>query len=75
MQQQQNEYSAIVSSSPNIHNSFDKLLISMICGEHNICQLTTALDKYNELMDENKNKKKLLMETCFNSKICKLETL
>lgn len=73
MQQQQNEYSTIVSSS-KAHNSFNKFLISMISSEGNVCQLNSELDKYNELIDENKNKKKLLLETYINSKVYHLRT-
>ena len=74
MQQQQNEYSAIVSSSSKAHNSFNKFLISMISGNGNACQLNSELDKYNELIEENKNKKKLLLETYLNSGIHRLQT-
>ncbi|XP_076663574.1 HAUS augmin-like complex subunit 3 isoform X2 [Andrena cerasifolii] len=74
MQQQQNEYSAIVSSSSKAHNSFNKFLISMISSNGNVCQLNSELDKYNELIDQNRNKKKLLLETYINSKIYHLQT-
>ena len=73
MQQQQNEYSTIISSSPKAHNSFNKFFISMISSEGNVCQLNSEFDKYNELIDKNKNKKKLLLETYINSKIHQLQ--
>ena len=64
MQQQQNEYSTIISSS-KAHNFFNKFLISVICSEGNVCQLNSKLDKYNELIDKNKNTKKLIVISHF----------
>ncbi|XP_053980951.1 HAUS augmin-like complex subunit 3 [Hylaeus volcanicus] len=75
MQQQQDEYLAVTSSSPKLHNSFNNLLVSMISSGINIQELNSALNRYNELLDENKNKKQFVFETYLNSKIHKLEAL
>ncbi|KOC65373.1 hypothetical protein WH47_09952 [Habropoda laboriosa] len=75
MHQQQTEYSAIITSSPKAHNSFHKIFISMICGNDSMRQLNSALDKYNDLIGENKTKKQFVLKTYLNSKIHKLETL
>ncbi|PBC28510.1 HAUS augmin-like complex subunit 3 [Apis cerana] len=75
MQQQQNEYSATILSSSKLHNSFHKLFISMLCNNDNIHQLNPVLDKYNDLIDENKTKKQFILKTYLNSKIQRLEIL
>ncbi|XP_033297310.1 uncharacterized protein LOC117204218 isoform X2 [Bombus bifarius] len=74
MQKLQNKYSAIVSS-PKIHNSFHKIFFSMVCSDNSTHQLNSALQKYNDLIDENKIKKKNLLKTYLNSKVDKLEIL
>lgn len=74
MQKLQNKYSAIVSS-PKIHNSFHKFFLSMVCSDNSTHQLNCALQKYNDLIDENKIKKKNLLKTYLNSKVDKLEIL
>nr|XP_033333654.1 uncharacterized protein LOC117224662 [Megalopta genalis] len=75
MQQQQEEYSMLVSSCPDTHNSFVKLLVSILCNGDNTQQLNSALDKYNELINENKVKKQFILETDIQSKIDELEML
>ncbi|XP_076222437.1 uncharacterized protein LOC116431744 [Nomia melanderi] len=75
MEQQQEEYSMLISSAPDTFNLFNKLLVSMLCNSDNVHQLNSALDKYNELINENKNKKQFILETDINSKIDKLEML
>ncbi|XP_017762755.1 PREDICTED: HAUS augmin-like complex subunit 3 [Eufriesea mexicana] len=75
MKLQQKEYFATILSSPNMHNSFHKLFVSMVCNGDNTQQLNSMLSKYNTLMDENKSKKHFTMETYLNSKISKLEML
>lgn len=75
MQQQQNEYSTTILSSSKIHNSFHKLFISMLCNNDNIYQLNPVLDKYNDLIDENKTKEQFILKTYLNSKIQRLEIL
>ncbi|CAK9821471.1 hypothetical protein ANTRET_LOCUS192 [Anthophora retusa] len=75
MHQQQNEYSAIIGSSPNAHNSFHESFISMVCGNDSTNQLNFALDKYNNLIGENEIKKQFLLKTYLNSKMHKLEAL
>ncbi|XP_017876970.1 HAUS augmin-like complex subunit 3 [Ceratina calcarata] len=74
MQQQQNEYTAMLSS-PTPHNSFHKHFISMISDEDDKHQLNSILDKYNNIIDENKTKKQTILESYLKSKIHKLETL
>ncbi|XP_076276595.1 uncharacterized protein LOC143207255 isoform X2 [Lasioglossum baleicum] len=75
MQQQQKEYSTLVSSSPDTSNSFVKLLVSILCDGDNTQQLNSALDKYNELLNENKVKKQFILRRDINSKIDQLEIL
>ncbi|XP_076639762.1 uncharacterized protein LOC143351766 isoform X1 [Colletes latitarsis] len=74
MQQQQHEYSAVMSSSSKTHNSFNNLLVSMIYNGDNTPELNSALNRYNELIDENKIKKEFIFKTYLNAKIHKLET-
>ena len=75
MQKLQNKYSAIVSS-PKIHNSFHKFFLSMVCSDNSTHQLNCALQKYNDLIDENKIKKKEPIENLFKiQKLTKLEIL
>ncbi|XP_029040733.2 HAUS augmin-like complex subunit 3 [Osmia bicornis bicornis] len=73
MQQEQTKYFCLVNSSSKEHNSFNQFFISMIFNGDNTCSLNSALDKYNEIMDENKNKKQLILKAHFNSIIHKLE--
>ncbi|XP_078041406.1 uncharacterized protein LOC144472315 [Augochlora pura] len=75
MKQQQEEYSMLVSSCPDTHNSFVKLLISILFNGDSTQQLNSALDKYNELINENKVRKQFILETDIHSKIDKLEML
>lgn len=73
MQQEQTKYSSVVNSSSKEHNSFNQFFISMIFNGDNTCSLNSALDRYNEIIDESRNKKQLILKTHFNSKIHKLE--
>ncbi|XP_015431821.1 PREDICTED: uncharacterized protein LOC107188062 [Dufourea novaeangliae] len=75
MQQQQQEYFTLMSSSPNTHNSFNKILVSMLYNDDNAHQFDSALDRYNELIDENRVKKQFIIETHPNSRIDKLKML
>ncbi|XP_076646336.1 uncharacterized protein LOC143355427 isoform X3 [Halictus rubicundus] len=75
MQQQQEEYSMLVSSCSDTHNLFIKLLVSILCNGDSTQHINSALDKYNELINENKVKKQFILGTDMNSKIDKLEML
>nr|XP_033339853.1 uncharacterized protein LOC117228260 [Megalopta genalis] len=70
MQQQQEEF---VLSCPDTHNAFIKLLVSILCNGDNTQQLNSTLNKYNELINENKVKKQFILETDIYSKIDELE--
>lgn len=75
MQQQQDEYTTLLTQSPKTCNVFNQLLISMILGDEvPDASLSTALKRYDDLIVDNV-KKKLMLETCLNDKIDKLQKL
>lgn len=47
----------------------------MVCSDNSTHQLNSVLQKYNDLIDGNKIKKKNLLKTYLNSKVNKLEIL
>lgn len=75
MQQQQDEYATLMTNFPKTYNVFNQIFISMILGNNSDGTLSSALKKYDDLLADNAEKKKLLMETHLNNKICKLQNL
>lgn len=74
MHQQQNDYTAMLSS-PKPQNSFHRHLISLIFGDDETHRWNSVLDRYNDVIDENKTKKEAILKTYFTSKVQKLESL
>lgn len=73
MQYYQNEYIAL-QFPEKIYNSFERYLISMICENEN-CNLNTAIERYNEIISINNEKKRSTLETNLHNKINLLERL
>lgn len=75
MQQLQDEYTTLTTSFPNTYNVFNQIFISMMLGDNSDGTMSSALKKYDDLLADNVEKKKLLVEKHLNNKICKLRDL
>lgn len=72
MQQIQDEYATLVTQSPKTYNAFNKIFISMMLGDNVSDEsFSTALKRYDDLIADNVEKKKAMLET-FQNKIDKL---
>lgn len=76
MQQQQDEYATLVTQSPKTCNVFNQIFISMMLGNDISNEsLSSALKKYDDLIADNMEKKKFILETHINNKIDELQKL
>lgn len=77
MQQEQDEYAALVTQSPKTYNAFNQIFMSMMLGDDtsNESSFSAALKRYDDLIADNAKKKKLILETYPNDKIDKLQKL
>lgn len=76
MQQQQDEYATLVTRSPDTYNVFNQTFISMMLGDDpSDRSLSSALKRYDDLLVDNAEKKKLIVETYLNNKIDELKKL
>ncbi|XP_011869671.1 PREDICTED: HAUS augmin-like complex subunit 3 [Vollenhovia emeryi] len=78
LQQKQDEYATLVNvQSPKTCNVFNQLFMSMMLGDDNSdkSQLSAALKRYDDLIADNAEKKKLMLETYLTDKIDKLREL
>lgn len=70
MQQEQDEYATLITQSPKMHNAFNQIFISMMLGDDIPDEsLSTALKRYDDLIADNVEKKKSILETYLNKKI------
>lgn len=71
----QDEYATLVMQSPKEYNAFNKIFVSMMLGDNVSDEsLSTALKRYNDLITDNAEKKKAMLET-YRNKIDKLRKL
>lgn len=76
MQQEQDEYTTLVTQSPKTYNAFNRIFISMMLGDDISDEsLSTALKRYDDLIADNMEKKKSILETYLNNEIDKLQKL
>ncbi|XP_077278304.1 uncharacterized protein LOC143906243 isoform X2 [Temnothorax americanus] len=76
MQQEQDKYAALVTQSPKTYNAFNQIFMSMMLGDDISDEsLSAALKKYNDLITDNAEKKKSMLETYLTNKIDKLQKL
>jgi len=76
MQQEQDEYMTRVMQSPKTYNAFNQIFISMMLGNDVSDEsLSSALKKYNDLIADNAEKKKSMLEIYLSNKIDKLRRL
>lgn len=76
MQQEQDEYATLTVQSSKIYNAFNEIFINMMLNDDIADKsLSTALKKYDDLIADNTEKKKSILETYLNDKIDKLEKL
>jgi len=76
MQQEQDEYATLVTQSPKTYNAFNQIFISMMLGDNVSDEsFSTALKRYDDLIADTAEKKKLILETYLNNKIDKLRKL
>jgi len=76
MQQEQDEYAALVTQFPETYNAFNQIFMSMMLGDDiSKSSFSTALKRYDDLIADNAKKKKLILETYLNNKIDKLQKL
>ncbi|XP_028049801.2 HAUS augmin-like complex subunit 3 [Monomorium pharaonis] len=75
MQQVQDEYVTLLTQSPNAYNAFNKIFISMMLGNNASDEsLSIALKRYDDLIANNAEKKKTMLES-YQNKIDKLRKL
>lgn len=76
MQQQQDEYATLVTQSLKTYNVFNQIFISMMLGNDVSDEsLSSALKKYDDLIADNVEKKKFILETHINDEIDELQKL
>jgi hypothetical protein len=76
MQKEQDEYMTRVMQSPKTYNAFNQIFISMMLGNDVSDEsLSSALKKYNDLIADNAEKKKSMLEIYLSNKIDKLRRL
>ncbi|XP_070162734.1 augmin complex subunit dgt3 [Polyergus mexicanus] len=76
IQQQQDEYATLVAQSPKTYNVFNQIFISMML-DNDISDesFSSALKRYDNLIVDNREKKKFILETHINNKIDELQKL
>ncbi|XP_029664953.1 augmin complex subunit dgt3 [Formica exsecta] len=76
MQQQQDEYATLIAQSPKTYNVFNQIFISMML-DNDISDesFSSALKRYDNLIVDNREKKKFILETHINNKIDELQKL
>ncbi|KAL6437042.1 hypothetical protein ACFW04_004980 [Cataglyphis niger] len=76
MQQQQDEYASFIAQSSKTYNVFNQIFISMML-DNDISDesFSLALKKYDNLIVDNTEKKKFILETHINNKIDELQKL
>jgi len=76
MQQQQDEYATLMAQSPKTYNIFNQIFISMMLGNDTSDKsFSLALKRYDNLIVDNMEKKKFMLETYINDKIDELQKL
>lgn len=76
MQLQQDEYATLITQSPKTCNVFNQIFISMMLGNDISDEsFSLALKRYDNLIVDNMEKKKFLLETHINNKIDVLRKL
>lgn len=76
MQQQQDEYITLVTQSLKTYNVFNQTFISLMFGDDISDKLlSSALKRYNDMIAENIEKKKLISEIYLKHKMDKLQEL
>lgn len=76
MRQQQDEYASLTTRSPDAYNVFNQIFISMMLGNDSPDgSLSRALKKYDDLLADNAERRKSMLQTQLNDKIDKLKTL
>lgn len=76
MQQQQAEYATLITQSPKTCNVFNQIFISMMLGNDISDEsLSLALKKYDDLIADNMEKRKFILETHINNEIDELQKL
>lgn len=76
MQQEQDEYATLVTQSSKTYNAFNQILINMMLNDDTSDKLlSTALKKYDDLIADNAERKKSMLETHLNNKIDKLQKM
>lgn len=76
MQQQQDEYATLMAQSSKTYNVFNQIFISMMLGNDTSDKsLSLALKRYDNLIVDNMEKKKFMLETYINNKIDDLQKL
>lgn len=76
MQQEQDEYATFATQSSKTYNAFNQIFINMMLSDDiSDKSLSTALKRYDDLIADNAEKKKSILETYLNNKIDKLGKL
>lgn len=76
MQQQQDEYTTLITQSPRTYNVFNQIFISMMLGNDTSDKsFSSALKRYDNLIVDNIEKKKFILEKYINNKIDELQKL
>lgn len=76
MQKEQDEYATLVTQSPKTYNAFNRIFISMMLGDDiSDKSLATALKRYDDLIADNMEKRKSILETYLNNQIGNLQKL
>lgn len=77
MQQEQDEYASLVTQSSKAYNAFKRIFISMMLGDDvpDDVSLSTALKRYDDLLADNAEKKKSILQTYLTNNIDKLQKL
>lgn len=76
MQQEQDEYATLAVQSSKMYNVFNQIFTNMMLNDDIADKsLSIALKRYDDLITDNAEKKKSILETYLNNKIDKLEKL
>lgn len=76
MQQQQDEYATFMAQSSKTYNIFNQIFISMMLDNDTLDKsFSLALKRYDNLIVDNMEKKKFMLETYINKKIDELQKL
>ncbi|XP_011637389.1 HAUS augmin-like complex subunit 3 [Pogonomyrmex barbatus] len=76
MQQEQDEYTNLMTQSSKTYNTFNQIFTSIMLGDDiSDKSLSSALKRYDDLIADNAEKKKLMLEIYLNNKIDKLQKI